>query len=195
MQAKTIGPLLFFVLFFVLFCVAAGIGVHRVIHMGRTADLLAHDPGCKAGVTLTTPVSNGNGCRIVLGKIVRAYEVERGTQYNGGTAYDQYLVFAPPDGGPTAEFLTKRFYRPQPQPQPGPAVAEYVDGEIDYVASASATIGPVFDPKTDTDLGWFLIALGAFFLAIGAGAHGAELHGVFAHDDRALRADQVGICG
>jgi hypothetical protein len=156
-------------IFFVFFCISAGIGAHRVIHMNRTADFLAHDPGCKTQIALTTPVSQSPGCRIVHGMIVRGYEEQEGTQYNGGTAYDQYLVFAPSDGAPASSLFTKRFYSSQRQPPPGSAVAEYVDGEIDYVTSASATIGPIFNPAEDTDMGWFLIALGAFFFAVGAG--------------------------
>jgi hypothetical protein len=156
------------VLFFAIFCVSAGIGIHRVVHMSRAADFLAHDPGCKTDLSFTTPASESAGCRIVHGRIVSAHEETRGTQYGGGIAYDQYLDFAPPNGGPPVEFRTERFYSHQEQPPPGPAVAEYVDGEIDYLTSASAKIGPIFDPEDDAGFGWFLIGLGVFFLAVGA---------------------------
>jgi hypothetical protein len=51
----------------------------------------------------------------------------------------------------------------------GAAVVEYVDGEIDYFANETGTIGPIFDPEADEDSAWLLIWLGVFFAVIGAG--------------------------
>ena len=155
--------------FLAISSVCIGFGGQRVVHMARAARALAGDYGCRHTLELTTPPSQSAGCRIVPGRIVRAYEREAGTQYHGGIAYDQYLVYAPSGGGPATEFRMERFYAPQTQPEPGPAVAEYVDGEVDYVTSASARIGPAFDPASDAILGWCLLGLGAFFLLTGGG--------------------------
>jgi len=155
-------------LLLVLFGICTGVGLQRIWHLTKAQESLAHDAGCTKELRVTTPASDSAGCRIVHGTIVRSYETEHGSQYGGGIAYDQYLVFAPQNGEPTVTLRTGRTYSSIHRQPGGPAAAEYVDGEIDYVASAFATLGPIFDPETDKDSDWLLIGLGAFFAVIAA---------------------------
>ena len=161
--------------FLVLFGISGGIGLHSVLHLTRAQDVLARDAGCTHDLRLTTPATDGSGCRIVHGAIVRAYEIVQGAQYNGGLRYQHHFIFVPQSGATVDVYLGEYLGTPlatfqATQRRPGrPAVVEYVDGEIDYVANEFGTIGPVFDPQSDKDTGWFLIGLGAFFAIIAAG--------------------------
>jgi hypothetical protein len=152
--------------------IPAGIGVHRVVHLRNATDALAHDPGCTTNLRLTTPAHDASGaCRVVHGTVRRAYRFTYGTN----SVYQYHVVFAPQNGGQTVDVdlgtdLADEIdvYRAA-RDRPGrAAVAEYVDGEVDYFADDAGTIGPIFDPESDEDFRSLIVAAGVFFAVIGA---------------------------